>query len=126
MLGLVHAYLSCFSCSFSVPPAGLTQQQETNASNNQPTCDLASAVNAAKDFAEKDGDDITGWRKELAMLVNIFPLNEPAASRLIVSKLRGCAQTLTASLILEKPWLESEDILQELGKHFANTSKNHP
>ncbi|KAM0676060.1 hypothetical protein GVAV_000021 [Gurleya vavrai] len=99
-------------------------QHETN-NNNKACYDLASAVNATKEFSGLDQEDVFTWEKEINMLKDLFALDKPTTKKLIFCKLKGKAQTWLAQLMSDKPWLEGDEIMKLLKKQFSNTEKNH-
>ncbi|KAM0675252.1 hypothetical protein GVAV_001077 [Gurleya vavrai] len=99
-------------------------QHETN-NNNKVCYDLASAVNATKEFSGLDQEDVYTWEKRIIMFKELFAVDKPTTKKLILCKLKGKAQTWLAQLMSDKPWLEGDEIMKLLKKQFSNTEKNH-
>ncbi|KAM0686564.1 hypothetical protein COBT_002211 [Conglomerata obtusa] len=87
--------------------------------------DLASAVNATKEFCGLPTEDVYAWEQELLMYIELFSLQEVNTKRLIACKVRGKAQTWLSNLIKENPWYTAKDILTALKNQFSNTDILH-
>ncbi|KAM0685442.1 hypothetical protein COBT_003348 [Conglomerata obtusa] len=87
--------------------------------------DLASAVNATKEFSGTPAEDVYIWEQEIVMYKELFNLNENQTKKLIASKLRGKAQTWLSIVIRDSPWFSPQDIMNALKKQFANTDILH-
>ncbi|KAM0685719.1 hypothetical protein COBT_003066, partial [Conglomerata obtusa] len=87
--------------------------------------DLASAVNATKELSGTNQDDVFTWEPELRINIELYKLNETGIKRLIISKVRGKAQTYMAAILKEQPWLTPEELFVTLKKQFSNTEITH-
>ncbi|KAM0685160.1 hypothetical protein COBT_003631, partial [Conglomerata obtusa] len=92
---------------------------------NKEYYDLASAVNATKEFSGTSQDDKFMWELELLMYVDLYSLSENCIKRLIISKVRREAQAYLASTLKEQPWLTHKEIFAALKQQFSNTEITH-
>ncbi|KAM0675007.1 hypothetical protein GVAV_001346 [Gurleya vavrai] len=87
--------------------------------------DLASAVNAVKDFHGNEGEDVFSWERQLQTICTIFQLSEKFKMKLIFSKLKGKSQEWATNAMQQNPWYDVKDIIKNLKKQFSNTNSNH-
>ncbi|KAM0686054.1 hypothetical protein COBT_002728, partial [Conglomerata obtusa] len=91
----------------------------------QPQSDMASAVNAVKDFGGGENDDVFTWERQILTTFRVFQLNEISQMKLLLCKLKGKAGDWLANVLTESPYYGAEDILKLIKKQFSNTNANH-
>lgn len=94
-------------------------ENNINKQLNQTILDMASAVNATKEFSGKENENIEAWIKEVKMIGKVTQLDPISIFKLILIKLRGVAQSWASELYEKEPHIELNEFVKRLCQKFC-------
>ncbi|KAM0676117.1 hypothetical protein GVAV_000080 [Gurleya vavrai] len=84
---------------------------------------MASAEKAIREFSGKEHEEILDWLKELRMITRFSNMSQNDIYALIISKLRGVAQTWAAEIIDNNNGISLKEFLERLKSRFVNSKQ---